>query len=226
MRVVRLARHGTVAGTIALLAGLFPGAATGPLAPPAARAADPEPASVTIAGSLQSELGCPGDWQPDCAVTSLTFDAADGVWQGSFTLPAGSYEYKAALNGTWDVSYGAHGGGGNVGLTLAAPATVKFYYSTATHWVTDNRRTRSSRPRRGTSRASSAARATGSRTASAPGSRTLTATASTPSKRRRSPSGPTRARSPSTKAGPRTTAPVGRPAARTSASPSPAPAAR
>src|SRR3546814_11244943 len=24
----------------------------------------PQPQSVTIAGSLQSELGCPGDWQP------------------------------------------------------------------------------------------------------------------------------------------------------------------
>ena len=27
----------------------------------------PDPASVTIAGSLQSELGCPGDWEPACA---------------------------------------------------------------------------------------------------------------------------------------------------------------
>ena len=25
----------------------------------------PAPTAVTIAGSLQSELGCPGDWQPD-----------------------------------------------------------------------------------------------------------------------------------------------------------------
>ena len=31
----------------------------------------PDPASVTIAGSLQDELGCPGDWQPDCAATHL-----------------------------------------------------------------------------------------------------------------------------------------------------------
>ena len=32
----------------------------------------PNPTSVTIAGSLQSELGCPGDWQPDCGITHLT----------------------------------------------------------------------------------------------------------------------------------------------------------
>ena len=30
----------------------------------------PEPANVTIAGSFQSELGCPSDWQPTCATTS------------------------------------------------------------------------------------------------------------------------------------------------------------
>ena len=60
----------------------------------------PDPASVTITGSLQSELGCPGDWQPDCAATRLTYDGDDDVWQSSFTLPAGSWEYKAALNNT------------------------------------------------------------------------------------------------------------------------------
>src|SRR5689334_25062389 len=64
------------------------------------------PTSVTIAGSLQQELGCPGDWQPECAATHLAYDAADGVWQGAFSVPAGSWEYKAALNGTWDENYG------------------------------------------------------------------------------------------------------------------------
>ena len=49
------------------------------------------PSSVTIAGSLQSELGCPGDWQPDCALTHLAYDARDDVWQRAFALPAGSY---------------------------------------------------------------------------------------------------------------------------------------
>ena len=35
----------------------------------------PDPSAATIAGSLQDELGCPGDWQPDCAATHLGFDA-------------------------------------------------------------------------------------------------------------------------------------------------------
>ena len=57
----------------------------------------PEPTSVTIPGSLQSELGCPGDWQPDCAATHLAFDGEDDIWQGVFSVPAGSWEYKASL---------------------------------------------------------------------------------------------------------------------------------
>ncbi len=107
---------------------------------PAAASHTPEPSSVTITGSLQSELGCPGDWDPGCVVTHLTYDADDEVWQGSFTLPAGSYEYKAALDNSWDENYGANAaqGGSNIPLSLAADTTVKFYYSHGTHWVTDN----------------------------------------------------------------------------------------
>ncbi len=69
----------------------------------------PDPSSVAIAGSLQSELGCPGDWQPECAATDLTFDAEDDVWQATFNIPAGSWEYKAPLNDSWDENYGAGG---------------------------------------------------------------------------------------------------------------------
>ena len=66
-------------------------AAAGLVLLPAATAT-PDPTSVTIAGSLQSEAGCSGDWDPACATTHLTYDAADGVWQGTFSLTAGSYE--------------------------------------------------------------------------------------------------------------------------------------
>ncbi len=101
----------------------------------------PTPTSVAIAGSLQSELGCPGDWQPDCRTTWLTYDDADQVWQGAWTVPAGSWEYKAALNGGWDENYGQNAtpGGANIPLTLDAPTRVKFYYSHKTHWITDNK---------------------------------------------------------------------------------------
>ena len=109
-------------------------------APPLSADHTAPPASVAIAGSLQSELGCPGDWQPDCAVTELAYDAGDGIWQASFALPAGDWEYKAALNDSWDENYGAGGvrDGPNIQLLLGAGATVKFYYDHETHWVTDN----------------------------------------------------------------------------------------
>lgn len=103
-------------------------------------AADAAPASVTIAGSLQSEVGCPGDWDPTCALTALAFDASDGIWQGTLELPAGAFEYKAALNGSWDENYGANAqpSGSNLLLPLAEARSVKFYYDDVTHWVTDS----------------------------------------------------------------------------------------
>ncbi len=113
-------------------------AVSGAVSPPAAVSADAT--TVTIAGSLQSELGCLTDWDPACAATHLTFDADDDVWQGSFDLPAGTWEYKAALDDSWTENYGknARRDGTNIVLTLAEPATVKFYFDADSHWVTDN----------------------------------------------------------------------------------------
>src|SRR5215216_543890 len=100
----------------------------------------PNPSAVTIAGSLQSELGCPGDWQPECAATHLTYDASDDVWQGAFSVPAGSYEYKAALNNSWDENYGLHAQAGGANIPLDGSGTnVKFYYDHKSHWITDNK---------------------------------------------------------------------------------------
>ena len=100
----------------------------------------PQPDFVTIPGSLQSELGCSGDWQPDCAATHLTYDATDGVWQESFDVPVGSYEYKAAINNSWDENYGLNAArnGSNIPLHLGSAKAVKFYYDHKTHWATDD----------------------------------------------------------------------------------------
>ncbi len=130
------------------LLGAIPSAAPAFAAPAPRPVADhtANPTSVTIVGSLQNELGCTGDapnfgdWRPDCANTFLDYDAEDDVWQKTFTLPAGGYEYKAALNGGWDENYGANAqpNGSNIGLNLAAETAVKFYYDHKSHWVTDN----------------------------------------------------------------------------------------
>ena len=116
-------------------------AAAGLVLLPAATANTPNPTSVTIAGSLQSEAGCGGDWDPACATTHLAYDANDDVWQGSFTLPAGPYEYKAALNDSWNENYGLHAvlNGSNIPVALASGANVKFYYDHKSHWATDDK---------------------------------------------------------------------------------------
>ena len=119
-----------VAAALAALL-LIPSAAAGPT---------PTPSSVTIAGDLQHTLGCAGDWDPGCAATHLTYDASDDVWQGTFSVPAGDWQYKAALNDSWDENYGANAqpGGANIGLHLGSPTSVKFYYDHKSHWITDN----------------------------------------------------------------------------------------
>jgi hypothetical protein len=106
----------------------------------AAASDTPPPTSVTIAGTMQSELGCPDDWQPACAQTHLLYDPDDDVWQGIFNVPAGTWEYKAALDDSWDENYGANAqrNGANLSFTLGATAAVKLYYDHETHWVTDS----------------------------------------------------------------------------------------
>src|SRR5437868_15506374 len=69
--------------------------------------------SVTIAGDLQSELGCGGDRDPSCGKTFLTYDANDDVWQSAFNLPTGYWNFKAALTSSCDVNYGLYGAPGD-----------------------------------------------------------------------------------------------------------------
>jgi pullulanase-type alpha-1,6-glucosidase len=110
-----------------------------PLAAPARAAHTPPPTSVGIPGSYQSEVGCPGDWDPACAATQLTYDAGGDVWRGTFDVPAGAYEYKAALDGSWVENYGLGAARDGPNVPLPAPGgPVRFYYAHATHWVTSS----------------------------------------------------------------------------------------
>ncbi|HLM57662.1 MAG TPA: alpha-amylase family glycosyl hydrolase [Pyrinomonadaceae bacterium] len=109
--------------------------------PTATASHTPNPTSVTVAGSLQSELGCPGDWQPECGSTHLAYDSNDDVWQRTFFVPAGNWEYKAPLNDNWGENYGlnAQQNGPNIPLPLGSGQSVKFYYDHKSHWITSNR---------------------------------------------------------------------------------------
>ncbi len=106
----------------------------------------PTPDMVGLPGTHQDELGCSGEWQPDCANTLLVYDAEDDVWQAAFEIqPANDADkkgprYKAALNGGWSENYGknAANGGADIPLVVPAPTLVKFYYDHKTHWIADN----------------------------------------------------------------------------------------
>jgi hypothetical protein len=93
---------------------------------------------VNIPGSWQvAGAACGSDWDPACATSALT-DNGDGTWSGTFEIPAGEYEYKAALDGSWAVNYGSDGlqDGPNYALSLPADSTVTFTYDSSTQLVT------------------------------------------------------------------------------------------
>ncbi len=94
---------------------------------------------VVLVGNLQDEGGCPGEWDPACTTTQLTF-LGGGIYEATFTLPAGDYEYKVALNGGWDVNYGAACArdGANIPLSLAEETAVTFTFDQNTGLVSDS----------------------------------------------------------------------------------------
>ncbi|HEX6289917.1 MAG TPA: alpha-amylase family glycosyl hydrolase [Herpetosiphonaceae bacterium] len=98
---------------------------------------------ATVAGNFQSEIGCPDDWQPACDNSLMSDSDNDGIYTFTIAaggLPTGSYEYKVALNRTWDLSYPAN----NVSFTIAASDnSITFSYNSATndvsHTITGSR---------------------------------------------------------------------------------------
>lgn len=92
--------------------------------------------TVVLPGSFQSQLGCSGNWMPDCDATRLS-PTSPGIWEGTFYIPAGSYQYKVAYNNSWNENYGKDGqlGGENLTLDLKKSTNVIFQYSALTHLV-------------------------------------------------------------------------------------------
>ena len=94
----------------------------------------PQPDSVTVAGSLNQAMGCSSQWDPACAQAKMVLDPADRIWRLTVDLPAGKYEYKAALNGGWDENYGADGQFNGQNIVLDHPGgRVTFRYDNRTH---------------------------------------------------------------------------------------------
>jgi hypothetical protein len=92
--------------------------------PLSAQAAD---RTAALVGSLQSELGCSADWQPSCGQTELAKDPSGTTYSAVFSVPQGSWEFKVAINDSWDESYRADGtkGESNSPLVLAGPTEIR-----------------------------------------------------------------------------------------------------
>ena len=64
---------------------------------------DPEniapPDTVTIAGTPQMPLRCPGDWNTTCQETMLTSDADSELWTCAFVLEAVAGKCKESIQG-------------------------------------------------------------------------------------------------------------------------------
>jgi maltose/maltodextrin transport system substrate-binding protein/arabinogalactan oligomer/maltooligosaccharide transport system substrate-binding protein len=89
---------------------------------------------VNIPGTAQVAMGCDGDWDPACEASALTLDD-NGLWTGTFEIPAGDYEVKVAINGGWDINYGVDGlhNGANFTYSLAEDSTVTFNFDPETN---------------------------------------------------------------------------------------------
>jgi arabinogalactan oligomer / maltooligosaccharide transport system substrate-binding protein len=92
---------------------------------------------VNLPGSYQDKAGCGAAWDPACAATALTV-GDDGLYRITIEMPAGDWEYKVALDGSWDVNYGSDGAlnGPNYTISVAAAGPVTFVYDPATFLVT------------------------------------------------------------------------------------------
>jgi maltose/maltodextrin transport system substrate-binding protein/arabinogalactan oligomer/maltooligosaccharide transport system substrate-binding protein len=92
---------------------------------------------VNLPGSYQDQAGCGAAWDPACEATALTA-GDDGLFRITIEMPAGDWEYKVALDGSWDVNYGSDGAlnGPNYTISVAAAGPVTFVYDPETHMVT------------------------------------------------------------------------------------------
>ncbi|WP_273831820.1 alpha amylase N-terminal ig-like domain-containing protein [Guptibacillus sedimenti] len=90
---------------------------------------------VTLVGDLQDELGATGEWDPASEETKMEAKG-DGFYEFSGELPAGTYEYKIAINQSWGESYGD--GSNNLKLTLDEKMKVTFYYHDETHAIANS----------------------------------------------------------------------------------------
>ncbi|MBE2234552.1 MAG: hypothetical protein IAE85_13755, partial [Anaerolinea sp.] len=114
-----------------IVTGLLPAASLA-----AAPAAAPADLLVTFPGNWVNAAGLGNDWAPDNLATRASDANSDGVWKFNAPVPAGSYEFKATVGGSWEENYGVNGvpNGDNVPFTSTG-GDVRFYYDRSDNFV-------------------------------------------------------------------------------------------
>ncbi|MDU4117877.1 MAG: type I pullulanase [Clostridium perfringens] len=80
-------------------------------------------AFAVVVGDFLKESGNGSDWEPR-NMNGVLKKYKNGLYEGTLKLKAGNYNYKIAMNGTWDESYGNNGQ--NIALNLSKDSEVIF----------------------------------------------------------------------------------------------------
>ncbi|MDP4087015.1 MAG: alpha-amylase family glycosyl hydrolase [Bacillota bacterium] len=94
--------------------------------------------TVVLVGDIQAAVGASA-WSPSDMKTRMLYQG-NGLYKIILkNVPAGNYQYKVALGGSWAENYGANAtrDGGNISLTVPKSEDVTFYYSDTTHIIVD-----------------------------------------------------------------------------------------
>ncbi len=68
-----------------------------------------QPDAVAVAGDFNVLIGAPANWAPQYDEAQMELDHVDQLWKIAADIPAGYYNFKIALNRSWDENYGAFG---------------------------------------------------------------------------------------------------------------------
>ena len=94
--------------------------------------------NVVLVGTIQGAVGA-SDWTPSDYRTRMLYKGDNRYELTLKNVPAGSYEYKVALSGSWAENYGAEGkkDGANIMLSVNATKDITFIYSDVSHRIVD-----------------------------------------------------------------------------------------
>jgi hypothetical protein len=93
-----------------------------------------------IVGDFFEEAGVGKDWQAEDSTLLLKDDEWDGIYEGTFTIPAGDYAFKITNGKSWDESYGVDGAttgmDTNMKLSYKVAMDVTFAFNSVTKVTT------------------------------------------------------------------------------------------